>query len=62
MEPMAQQLEAILQKQRPVSSEVFWQQVAAFKDKPEPMPESSNSCAPLAAGQNAGASLQVANG
>ena len=62
MEAMAQQLEAILRKQRPVNSEVFWQQVEAFKEQQEPIQESSPSCTPLIAGQKTEASLLVANG
>ena len=62
METMAQQLEAIRRKQRPVSSEVFWQQVEAFKDQEVPTPESSTSSVPLTAGQKTGAGLLVANG
>ena len=45
MTPLAQQLEAILRKQQPVSSEVFWAQVEAFKDTvEEQIPTSSPSC------------------
>ena len=62
MEAMAQQLEAIRQKQQPVSSEVFWQQVEAFKDQPEETLESSTNSALLIAGQKREASLSVANG
>ena len=45
METMAQQLEAIRRKQQPVSSEVFWQQVEAFKDQPAEILESSTNSA-----------------
>ena len=43
MNQLAKKLEAIRRKQRPVSSEVFWAQVKAFQDNPEPIPTSSNS-------------------
>ncbi len=45
MTPLAEKLEAIFKKQQPVSAEVFWAQVEAFKDTPEPIPTSSNSSA-----------------
>ncbi|MBE7497340.1 MAG: hypothetical protein HS117_20545 [Verrucomicrobiaceae bacterium] len=35
MNDLAKKLEAIRRRQQPVSSEVFWAQVEAFKDKPQ---------------------------
>ena len=63
MTPLARQLEAILRKQRPVSSEEFWAQVEAFKDKPEePTPASLSSCGDSKPGRKPEASFQVVNG
>ncbi|MBK8040461.1 MAG: hypothetical protein IPK22_25505 [Verrucomicrobiaceae bacterium] len=63
MTPLAQKLEAILQRQQPVSSEVFWAQVEAFKDKPEQViPASSNSFEGLINGRKHEESLQSVNG
>jgi hypothetical protein len=62
MTPLAQKLEAIRRKQQPVSSEVFWAQVEAFKDKPEPIQTSSSSSEDSKAGLPSEEKLQVANG
>ena len=63
MTPLAQKLEAILQRQQPVSSEVFWAQVESFKDKPEQViPASSTSFEGLINGRKHEESLQAVNG
>lgn len=63
MTPLARQLEAILRKQRPVSSAEFWAQVEGFKDNPEePTPASLSSFADSKAGLKPEASLQPVNG
>lgn len=62
MTPLARQLEAILRKQRPVSSEEFWAQVEAFKDKPEETTQASSSkTADSMPGRQLAASLPQAN-
>ncbi len=63
MTPLVRQLEAIFRKQRPVSSEEFWAQVEAFKDKSEETtPTSSSNSEDLKPGLRPEASLQEANG
>lgn len=63
MTPLAQKLEAILQRQQPVSSEVFWAQVEAFKDKPEQViPSSSTSFEDSINGRKREESSRVVNG
>lgn len=63
MTPLAEKLEAILQRQQPVSSEVFWAQVEAFKDRPEPViPASSTSFEDSMNGRKHEEPFQVANG
>lgn len=63
MTPLARQLEAIRRKQRPVSSEEFWAQVEAFKDKLEEMIQTSSSnFEGSKPGPKREASLQEANG
>ena len=63
MTPLAQKLEAIRRKQQPVSSEVFWAQVEAFKDKPEQViPSSSTSFEDSINGRKREESSRVVNG
>lgn len=62
MSPLAQKLEAILRKQQPVSSEVFWAQVKAFQDDPEPTRTSSNSSEALKLGPKHEESLLAVRG
>ena len=60
MSPMAQRFEEIFRKQRPVSSEEFWAQVEAFKDKPEETRTSLDNCAASENGPKREESLTVA--
>ncbi|MFM2168033.1 MAG: hypothetical protein RIS79_2404 [Verrucomicrobiota bacterium] len=63
MTPLAPKLEAIRRKQQPVSSEVFWAQVEAFKDKPaEEIPASSSSFEGSMPGRKREEPFQVVNG
>lgn len=62
MKTMAQTFEEILQRQQPVSSEVFWRQVEAFKVSEEPIQISSDSFEDWNAGQKNEECLVVANG
>ncbi len=62
MSPMAQKFEEILRKQRPVSSEEFWAQVEAFKDKPEETRTSLDNFEAFDNGPKPGESLTVARG
>ena len=63
MTPLAQKLEAIRRKQQPVSSEVFWAQVEAFKDKPvEEIPASSTSFEDSTSGRKREELFHVVNG
>ncbi len=63
MTPLARQLEAILRKQRPVSSEEFWAQVEAFTDKPEePTPASLSSFAASALNHDSTSGSSIMNG
>lgn len=63
MNELAQKLEAIRRRQKPVSSEVFWAQVEAFKDKPEELiPASLTSSEDLRLGQQREESCLAVNG
>lgn len=62
MNTLAQKLEVILQKQQPVSSDVFWAQVEAFKDSPEPIQTSLHNSKDSKSGRPVVESLLVANG
>lgn len=63
MNTLAKTLEAIRQRQQPVSSEEFWQQVEAFKDKPEEsIPTSLDNSPDSSVGLPKGDALMVANG
>jgi len=63
MNTLAQTLEAIRQRQQPLSSEEFWKQVEAFKDKPEELIlTSSHNCEDSKCGQPVEESSLVANG
>lgn len=62
MNTMLQTYEAIRRKQQPVSSEVFWKQVEAFKDPVEPIQTSSLNSEASKLGQQHVESLLKANG
>lgn len=62
MKTMAQTFEAIRRKQQPVSSEVFWKQVEAFKDPVQPIQTSSVSSEASKPGPQRAESLLAVNG
>ena len=62
MKTMAQTFEEIRQRQQPVSSEVFWRQVEAFKVSEQPIQTSSDSFEAWNAGPKKEESLVAAIG